>query len=159
MPATAGIFVVGKLACLHLQPIVIFLVIIPREAFQLGIQDKKCSEDLIAGNKHTKDTDAVKNLKEFKKAILGIVTARNLIVHRGEFEDEDFSQLASLSLIERHGTRDSKEPIDWTATLTLEIKKLTLKIQRDKIALMEKNNTTIAKMILKLFESLESKRL
>jgi hypothetical protein len=133
------------------------MILMTNAVFQLGIQEKKCSEDLIVNNKHTKNTGAVKCLKECKQAIIGVITERNLIVHRGEFEDSDLQRLSSFSLI--HKYKETEEPNDINGISLFSggmIKHLSRSVQRDNIKLMEKNNVSLVKILLKFFKSLEN---
>ena len=133
------------------------MVLFVNASYQLGIPEKKCSEDLIVNNKHTKNTDAIKCLKDCKKAIVGIITARNLIVHRGEFEDSDFDRLRSFTLIEKYGDPDEPAEIGGLSLFSkFMVENLSKTVQRDKILLVEKNNTSLVKILLNFFKSLEN---
>lgn len=132
------------------------MILLANAAFQLGIQEKKCSEDLIVNNKHTKDTDAIKCLKECKKGIIGAITARNLIVHKGEFDDSELEKLGTYTFIARF--TDSSENTEDSANALLSkgfIEQLSKTVQQSKIQLIGKNNIAVVKMLLKYFRSLE----
>ena len=132
------------------------MILLANAAFQLGIQEKKCNEDLIVNNKHTKGTDSIKCLKECKKGIVGVITARNLIVHRGEFDDSDLEKLDTYTFIARFTDLENTENRAEAFLSKGFVEQLSKSVQQNKIQLIEKNNIAVVKILLKYFRSLET---
>jgi len=88
------------------------LLLLTNDLYELGIDPKKCSPDMIFTNQHTKSTNEVKYLKELKKGITNVQNIRNKIVHRGEFQDKDINDLSVRETVLRHTNIDEVEDLE-----------------------------------------------
>jgi hypothetical protein len=85
------------------------MAILISKVFVLGIPEKKCSVDAILENDHTRNSSAAKVLKTFDKSIQGIKSVRNLLIHRGIFNDEELNDIGMLYFISENRMPGQKE--------------------------------------------------
>lgn len=126
------------------------LVLFVNGLYQLGIDPKKCSADLVFNNSHTKSTKEVQLLKELHKAINNIKGARNRIVHRGEFSDSDLDDIATRELFKRTKSVDNEMDRDLKIYIYLETY-VSRKYKKNKINELSKNNQFLEKFLITFF--------
>jgi len=87
-------------------------IILISEYYNLGLPPQSTSLKILLENIHTKDKEVVKLIKSFDSSMQPIKKIRNLIAHRGEYNDEDIlkieANLYMLSLIE---DKNLNEPV------------------------------------------------
>jgi len=69
------------------------MIIFVSEFYNLGLPPQSTSLKMLRENQHTKDKKATKIIKLFDKATQHIRKLRNLIAHRGEFNDKDINRI------------------------------------------------------------------
>jgi len=96
------------------------LILFLNGLYELGIDPKKCSAEIVFTNQHTQKTKEVELLKQLLKSINGVKGIRNLILHRGEFNDEDLDDLVSRELLKRYRKVEDLESRDLKIYVILE---------------------------------------
>lgn len=87
-------------------------IILVCEFYNLGIEPKNTNLRTLTENRHTKGKDATEILKKFDRLILPIKNIRNLIAHRGEFNDEDLMKIeANLYMLSMIDEKNLDDPI------------------------------------------------
>ncbi|MBL7789111.1 MAG: hypothetical protein JNL75_04670 [Chitinophagales bacterium] len=127
------------------------LILLINGLFELGIDPKKCTFDIISTNSHTKKSREIALLKELDKAINGFKGKRNLILHRGEFRDSDFDDIATRELLKKNFNENEKKDI--AVEIYLKNEELLSKIYRsERISEMKKSNENLCNFLLLFFE-------
>lgn len=121
------------------------LSLLVNEIYELGLPTRKCNVEAIIENRNTKNTETIKLLKEFKKAIQGITRLRNLIVHEGYFSDKKIFNLGTMIFLsERYEDSDYEIDIKW----------LSREIVKEKMEQFEKNNKVLVLMVVKIYDEI-----
>ncbi len=126
------------------------LVLFVNGLYELGIDPKKCSADLVFNNLHTKDSKEVELLKGFQKGINNIKGARNKIVHRGEFADSELSDIATRELFKKTKDIHSETDKDLLMYIYLEAY-VSKRYKKNKRKEISKNNDFIEKFLVNFF--------
>ncbi|MHB8983781.1 MAG: Cthe_2314 family HEPN domain-containing protein [Carboxydocellales bacterium] len=115
------------------------------EIYFLGYPPSRCNVEAILENLNTKNTTSAKILKSFQKAVKGIKTHRNLIVHRGIYDDDDIDKLSSIHLIGKYNP-------EFVPPMFGSYCKL---ISKEKLNLLEKNSEAVIQFLVALYNSLD----
>lgn len=127
------------------------MAILINKVFRLGIPEKKCSVDAILENEHTRHSAAAKVLKTFDKSIQGIKSVRNLIVHRGIFNDEELNEIGMFYYLSENRAPDEEELFpEWALRFKT---KFTIK---RKLVTVTNNNRAVDTFVSNGFNSLIS---
>jgi hypothetical protein len=119
------------------------------ETFRLGIPHKRCTVQSVSENKHTKETSPAEIIKKYDKAIQGIKTARNQLVHHGNFEDEEIKEIAMYHFL-KETEREGEEAVIPESTL----KYFTKTTVKKKVELASENNKEILKIVEAFFNEI-----
>jgi len=114
------------------------MAILINKVFRLGFAEKNCSVDAILENEHTKHSTAAKELKTFNKSIQGIKSVRNLIVHRGIFNDGELNEIGMFYCLSENRAPDEEELFPECV-----LKFKTKFIIKHKIGTVTKNNKVV----------------
>lgn len=86
-------------------------IILVSEFYNLGTEPKNTNLRTLTENKHTKGKDATEIIKKFDRLIQPIKKIRNLIAHRGEFNDEDLKKIeANLYVLSTINEKNLDDP-------------------------------------------------
>lgn len=127
------------------------LVLLTNGLYELGIDPKKCSADIVFTNQHTQKSKEVELLKQLLKGINGVKGTRNLIIHRGEFNDKDLDDLVSRELFKRHSKIDDLESRDLKIYVILETY-ISRKYKSKKVTDISANNKVVGQFLNTFFE-------
>lgn len=122
------------------------LIILVNELYKLGIPPRLSSFQQLVENRHTKNTKLIKLIKKFDKAIQGIKTIRNLIAHRGEFNDTEIDKVHQYYFVSNPKTTEN--PIFSKDALESQMDFVT----KQKLILVNKNNKAVLNIIKEIFE-------
>ena len=121
-------------------------IILISEIYRLGIPPKLTSYQQLTENKITKNSKSIQIIKKFDKAIKGIKTIRNLIAHRGEFDDLELNKVHRYFFVSNPKT--DEKPLFTKEALNSQMDELIDK----KMELVNKNNLAVYKIIEDIFE-------
>jgi hypothetical protein len=76
------------------------LALLINDVYNLGLPDKKVKIDLLSEMKQLKNSPAVFLLKKFTKALDGITSQRNIIAHRGKYDDREITEIRMYEMVE-----------------------------------------------------------
>lgn len=121
-------------------------IILTSEIYKLGIPPKLTSFQQLIENAHTKNSNLIVSIKKFDKAIQGIKTIRNLIAHRGEFNDQEIDKVHQYFFVSDPKTTEtpifSKDALDSQMKLVVE----------NKTKLVSNNNKAVLNIIQEIFK-------
>ena len=75
------------------------LALLVNEVFILGLPDKHVKVDLISKMKQIKGKHIVKLLKNFNDSLEGVASSKNIIVHKGKYDDKALAKLSMYELV------------------------------------------------------------
>lgn len=121
-------------------------IILISEIYKLGIPPKLTSFQQLIENTYTKNSNLIVSIKKFDKAIQGIKTIRNLIAHRGEFNDQEIDKIHQYFFVSDPKTTEnpifSKDALDSQMKIVVE----------NKIKLVSNNNKAVLNIIDEIFQ-------
>lgn len=122
------------------------MAILIGKVYDLGIPEKYCTVEAILKNKHTQNGLPASLVKAFDKSIEGIKSVRNLIVHRGEFCDEEIRHISTWQFLLETGSDIFTDE---------DVKFETKMVLKTKVQTVSGNNTTVERLVWKCFDALE----
>lgn len=124
------------------------MVILTNQIYHLGISPKRCTLEILLDNYFTKNSEALKLIKNYSKTITEIKYHRNLIVHHGNFNDKELNKLYSLYIV----TSGEEE---YDSIFNIQKTNLSKNYILTKINELQKHNAEIEKAILDLHQKLK----
>jgi hypothetical protein len=76
------------------------LALLTNDVYDLGLPEKRVTLDLLADMKQLKNSQVVSLLKTFSKAISEITSQRNIIAHRGKYDDKELTEIKMYEMVE-----------------------------------------------------------
>jgi len=76
------------------------MALLLNEVFNLGLPDKEAKIDLISKMKQTKEKSTIKFLKDFSDSINGVTRLKNIIVHKGRYDDKHLLELRMYEMLD-----------------------------------------------------------
>ncbi len=119
------------------------LALLINDVYELGLPDRRVNIDLISEMKHMKGNLAISKLKRFRKALDGISRERNVIAHKGKYEDKEMDQIRMYELVE--------EDMEEAANAVKEMAKIYV---NKRIGILKENQLVIERFLNDFFQAL-----
>jgi hypothetical protein len=121
------------------------LALLINDVYNLGLPDKRVKIGLLSEMKQMKNSRVVSLLKKFSEALDEITSQRNIIAHRGKYDDKELTEIKMYEMVE-----DKIKPaVFFTKLMT------KLYVQK-KLKIFKRNQVVIEEFLDKFFLSIQN---